>query len=412
MLRRREIWAYAAGDFGFNTVWQSTELYLMFYFIRQLGIAPAVASSIVFAGAAADWLMDMLVGVAADRLAPRVSLGAWVSIGGPLSVLILCATFAPPPVRAGLVPYYALVTYLTLRCAYSIGNIPYGALTARISADPVDHLRLTGARMQAAALGGLLAALVYALFPTAGRDGTDFARGATILACIAVPAFLVTTFGTRERVVPAAARDTRAPLAMIALLAGSAALRRLLATILAVGLVVSMTHVSLLFVFERIGAPRWGFYAALLPALSLLLTTPLWTHAAARIGPVATLRAAAGLTLAAALLGTIGGGLGFTLASVTIAIAAGQGMSVMFWSLVPATVAACEEDAPGCAAQVYAAASVARKLAQALATQALAFTLMIPWLSIFASIAAAACATLCCALFYSPAHRKIRSAAS
>ena len=407
MLRRREIWSYAAGDFGFNTVWQSIELYLLFYYIRELGIAPAVASSIFLAGAAADWLMDMLVGVLADRLAPRVSLGAWVSIGGPLSVLILCATFAPPPVAPQYVPWYALATYLALRCAYGIGNIPYGALTARISADPADHLRLTGARMQAAALGGLVAAAVYALFPAGGRSGADFSLGAPLLAGIAVPTFFATTFGTRIRVVATRLPDHqfgRALAGSFTLLTRSAALRRLIATILAVGLAVSLINVSLLFVFDRLGAQRWGYWAALLPALSLLLTTPLWTQAASRLGRVATLRIAAALMFAAALFGIVGHGIAPTLASVAVVILASQGVSVMFWSLVPATVIACEQDgaAAGYAAQVYAAATIARKLAQALATQVLAFTLIVPAFPALGGVALAALAALLCALIYSP----------
>jgi len=407
MLRRREIWSYAAGDFGFNTVWQSIELYLLFYYIRQLGIAPAVASSIFLAGAAADWLMDMLVGVFADRLAARVPLGAWVSIGGPLSVLILCATFAPPPVPAGYVPWYALITYLALRCAYGIGNIPYGALTARISADPVDHLRLTGARMQAAATGGLVAAAVYAMFPAGGGSGAAFSLGAPLLAGLAVPTFFATTFGTRIRVAPVRSPDRevgRALAGALALLTRSAALRRLIATILAVGLAVSLINVSLLFVFDRIGAQRWGYYAALLPALSLLVTTPLWTQAASRIGQVSTLRIAAALMFTAALLGIIGHGIAATLASVSVVIIASQGVSVMFWSLVPATVAACERDgtAAGYAAQVYAAATIARKLAQAFATQVLAFTLIVPAFPVLGGVAMAALFALLCAVFYSP----------
>jgi len=415
MLRRREIWSYAAGDFGFNTVWQSIELYLLFYYVRQLGIAPQVASLIFLAGAAADWLMDVLVGVTADRLAPRVRLGTWVAVGGPLSVLILCAAFALPPVRSGYVPYYALVTYLALRCAYGLGNIPYGALTARISADPGDHLRLTGARMQAAALGGLVAALVYAVLPAGGPGGGSFSLGAPILAGIAVPTFLLTAFGARERVLPAATAVAtgRATVATFALLLRSSALRRLIATILSVGLAVSLLNVSLLFVFDQLGAQRWGYYAALLPALSLLVTAPLWTHLATRIGQGATLRYAAVLMLGATALGCVGGGVAMALVSVTGAIVAGQGLSVMFWSLVPAAVTACERDAEvvGYAARIYAAATIARKLAQAFSTQVLAMTLVFPAIPILGSIALAALVALLCAFFYPPIEDTSRALA-
>lgn len=407
MLRRFEAWYYGLGDLGFNFVWQSIELYLLFYYIRGLGIAPAVASGIFLAGAAVDWLTDPLIGAVADRLAPRVPLRAWVSIGGPLSVVLLCLAFAPPPVPAAWVPGYALVTYLALRFAYGLGNIPYGALTARLSPDPADHLRLTGARMQGAALGGLIAALTYALLPADRSGGADFRLGALILAGLAMPAFFATSLGTTERVVPRAAPARRlggAITAMAALLVRSTALRRLMVTILLVGLTMTLINKSLLFLFDQINARRLGYYVALVPALSLLLTAPLWARLALRAGQVDTLRIAAVALLAMVVLALAGRGVAPALVCITLAIVAGQGMSVMFWSLVPATVAACErEDVEGgYAVRVYAMATIARKLAQAIAPQAIAIALYLPDGALLVAIALVAALTMLAAVFYPP----------
>ena len=407
MLRRFEAWFYGVGDLGFNFVWQSIELYLLFYYIRGLGIAPAVASAIFLAGAAVDWLTDPLIGAVADRLAPRIPLRAWVSIGGPLSVLLLCLAFAPPPVPAAWVPGYALVTYLALRFAYGLGNIPYGALTARLSPDPADHLKLTGARMQGAALGGLIAALTYALLPADRSGGADFRLGALILAGLAMPAFFATSFGTTERVVPRAAPPRRlggAVAAMVALLVRSAALRRLIVTILLVGLTMTLINKSLLFLFDQIGARRLGYYVALVPALSLLLTAPLWARLALRAGQVATLRIAAVALMVAVVLLLVGRGVAPDLVCITLAIIAGQGMSVMFWSLVPATVAACEraDTDGGYAVRVYAMATIARKLAQALAPQAIAIALYLPDGALLVAIAGVALLTVLAVIFYPP----------
>lgn len=407
MLRRFEAACYAAGDLGFNFVWQSIELYLLFYYIRGLGIAPAMASAIFLAGAAVDWLTDPVIGAVADRLAPRVPLRAWVSIGGPLSVMMLCLAFAPPPVPAAWVPGYALATYLALRFFYGLGNIPYAALTARLSPDPADHLRLTGARMQGAALGGLIAALTYALLPADRSGGADFRLGALILAGLAMPAFFATSFGTRERVVSRSgpARPLGdAVAAMVGLLWRSAALRRLIVTIVMVGLTVTLINKSLLFLFEQIGVPRLGYFVALVPALSLLLTAPLWARLAIRSGQIRTLRIAAVAVLAMAALALIGRGVPTALLCITLAIVAGQGMSVMFWSLVPATVASCEsadQDA-GYAVRVYAMATIARKLAQALAPQAIALALALPDGALLVTIAGVAALTVLAVLFYPP----------
>lgn len=410
MLNRWESWFYGAGDLGFNFVWQSIELYLLFYYIRELGMTPEVAAGIFLAGAVVDWMTDPLIGAVADRLAPRIPLRAWVSVGGPASVVLLYLAFAPPPVPPQWVPGYALATYLALRFAYGVGNIPYAALTARISADPGDHLVLTSARMQGAALGGLIAALTYALLPV-GRAGADFRLGALILAGLAVPAFLATSWGTRERVAPpvtARVELGRTIVELFQLIVRSSALRRLAVTILLVGLSATLLNKSLLFLFEQAGAPGIGYYVAIAPSLSLLLTAPVWSKLAARIGQTATLQAGSVLLASAVLVAILSHGLAAMLVSVTVSIVAVQGMSVMFWSLVPGAVVACEQDAhaAGYAVRVYAVATITRKLAQALAPQLIALALFTRGGSILITLLVVALVAVLAVVFYPPVEER------
>ncbi|GGA43312.1 MFS transporter [Sphingomonas psychrolutea] len=411
MISRRERWSYAAGDLGFNFVWQSTELYLLYYYIRGLGLAPEIASAIFLIGAGVDWIVDPLVGTLADRFAVRIPFRIWVVTGGPIAVLLLVLAFAPLPRGAPWVPMVALATYLALRAAYGVGNIPYGAMTARLSSAPRDHLALTSARMQGAAVGGLVAASVFALLPVT-TAGADFRGGALLLAGLALPAFLICYFGTHERVVAprlagraAWIAPWRVAWAMALLLCRSAPLRRLIATILTAGLAVTVVNKSLLFLFEELGALRLGFVIALVPAAALLLTTPLWAALGARIGRRHTLVLAAALNAVAAIGALAIGGVAAILALTSVAIVAGCGMSVMFWSLVPAAVADCEgrADEIGYAGRVYALANIARKLAQGLAPSVVAFSLVGTSFSTLYGIAAAALLALLVAILYGPA---------
>lgn len=404
MIARRIRLSYAAGDLGFNFVWQSIELYLLFFYVRELGLSPEAASGIFLAGAVIDWIADPLIGAASDRMAPRVPLRLWVLLGGPLAAGILILVFSHPPLTGTMLAMAALVTHLALRVAYSLGNIPYAALTARISSDPADHLALTGTRMQGAALGGLIAVSIFALLPTEG-GGADFRIGAILLALLALPAFIATWAGVRETVTPPP-QAKESPLALFAamprLVARSAPLRRVLLAILAAGLSVTVTNKSLLFLFEEIGAPRMGFVVALLPALSLLLTTPVWALVATRIGRVPTLAIAAALNAAATLLALVFRDVVPLTVLMMLAITAGNGMSVMFWSLVPVAVADAERHAQGYAGRVYALSSIARKLAQALAPLIVAVGLSGAAQSVLPGLAVTALATLTLILLYPP----------
>ena len=384
MIGTRERLSFAAGDLGFNFVWQSIELYLLYFYVRVIGLSPEAASAIFLAGALIDWLIDPLVGVLIDRAASRVSMRGWVLAGGSAAGVALVAAFAQPRLPAGWMLGYALATHLILRATYSLGNIPYGALTTRISSDPDDHVVLTAVRMQGAAIGGLIAAIVYAVLPARGPHASaDFVTGAILLGVLAQPAFLATYFGVRERIIlPTRVGGTSGQdiAGLFGLLKRSPELRRLLVTVLVAGLSVTVMNKSILFLFDRLDAVRLSYVAAGIPPLSLLLTAPVWLHLARRFGCVATLTMAAGLYVATALALPLAGSTRIGLvAALTVALTAGSGMSVMFWALLPRVVYLVEHqrDGEACAARVYALAGIARKLAQALAPQFVAFGLML-----------------------------------
>ena len=386
MISRRERLSFAAGDLGFNFVWQSTELYLLFFYISVVGMSAEAAAAIFLAGTIVDWVADPAIGVLVDKLSPKVSVRMWVLLGGPLSGIALAAVFAQPlfvnPDGSGIA--YALAAHVVLRFSYSLGNIPYGALTSRISPDPLDRIVLTSARMQGAALGGLVATAIFALLALRSPDQkTDFLAGAMLLIVLAQPAFIATYHGVQERV--------QAPLAgnlnvaryfagFITFVVQSSALRRLLAVVFAAGLSVTVVNKSILFLFQEIGSVKLGYAVALLPSISLLASAPLWVIAARWVGAGRVLVVTAFANLIAALaLPAFAGSIVGLVATVSVAVVAGSGMSIMFWSLAPDVVDRIENEAgaEACAARVFASVGIARKLAQALAPQFVTFGLAI-----------------------------------
>ncbi|MGB3805974.1 MAG: MFS transporter, partial [Erythrobacter sp.] len=140
------------GDTGFNFVWATIELYLLFYYVNIAGLSPGTAGAVFLAGAALDLCADPLIGVLIDRHAKRFSARFWVVAATPALGVALLFTFIP---RGNDALPAIILTHLLLRLTYSLGNIPYAALTARLTSDPIAQLRLTATRMQGAAIGGL-----------------------------------------------------------------------------------------------------------------------------------------------------------------------------------------------------------------------------------------------------------------
>jgi Na+/melibiose symporter-like transporter len=265
--------------------------------------------------------------------------------------------------------------------------------------------------MQGAAFGGLIATIVFLAMPPGGDGtGTDFGRGALLLSLLSLPAFLATALGVRERVVAPGRRagrraETTGDVATSwRLLCRSSALRRLLATIFAAGLSVTVVSKSILFLFDGIGERRMGLYVALAPSASLLLSAPAWTMVGARLGRSRTLLIAAAMQAAAAGCALLVSGAEALIALTCLAIVAGCGMSIMFWTMVPGVIAECEGDlaASGCAGRIYALVNMSRKLAQALAPQIIAVTLIRSTVSTVAGVAGCAVATLAVIAAYRP----------
>lgn len=413
-IRTGERLAFAAGDTGFNFVWQTIELYLLFYYVRILGLAPERAAAIFLAGAALDLVADPLIGALVDRLRTRLSLRGWMLMAGPPLGLALTLAFIPPPSLQSGGFAVIVAAHLLLRACYSLGNVPYAALTARISGDPCEQMRLTSLRMQGAAAGGLIAALVYFTFPL-DRQVLGVPLGAMLLGLGAQPLFLATWFGVSERVAPSgvpAASLAGQLQGFVRLLRGSAVLGRLLALILLVGLSSTVLHKGLLFVFANLGAQRWGYAAAVVPAIALFIGARLWTALAARRGRVPTLGIAAALHLTAIVAAYFAGSsLALATPMLALAMFASSGMSTMFWSLVPSVVEACERElaTEGCAARVFGLANLARKLGQAFAPQVIALSLALPGGTVLPGMVLAACIAAGAVILLAPRRGELLS---
>lgn len=377
---------FALGDTGFNFVWQSIELYLLFFYTQVLHLPMGWAAAIFFIGAVVDWVSDPVIGALADRTAARTGrMRVWLIAAAPAIGCCLVLAFAKPNLTLQLLFWWALGTHVLLRIAYSAGNIPYAALTARITRDDREQARLTGLRMQCAALGGLTVAAVYWSAPEiagSSSDASRFLMGAVLLALLVQPFLLISWSAAVELPSP-----RRTPLAfsyrsevtsLVRLVRGSRALVQLLLIILFAGLTTSLTGKSILFLFSMdFGSPDLGYPATLLPALALLLSTPVWLLFRDRYGALATLKLAAMVHLAGvgglAGANVAGAPHAWSFACLALAITATTGLSVIFWAMV-ASVAAASGD---CHARVYALATTARKLAQALASPSLALGLWV-----------------------------------
>lgn len=341
---------YGLGDFACNIYWQSVSLFLLFYYTDRLGLAPVTAGLIFLVASVWDGLIDPLIGLMADRV--RAKLGGYrlfLLFGGPLLGLSFVGLYYRPPFEGVALAAFVLLTHLIFRTFYALVNVPYGALTARITTDPARRAHLSGFRMFFGALAAALVPLVTLPLAGAFGGGTQgFLLTALGFAAVASIMFPLVFIVTREPAMPAAG-PVRFKVLLSRLLC-NAAFWRLNLGAMAFAISGTVLTKSVLYHFKyRFGEEQAGAEALAATGLAGLAVVPLWMLAARFIGRK-------GVWIAASAVGLTGLGLfalwpepGIrTTMALLVGIHAGfLGLFFAFWSLLPDTLDSAQTRADG-----------------------------------------------------------------
>ena len=164
---------FGSGDLAQNLIFQTTCMYLLFFYTDIYGLDAVDVSVMFTVGNVANVICDPIVGALIDNHNPR--LGKYrsylVFVGIPLSgFAILCFWNGFAPSLA-----YAYVTYIAMTLLYTFINVPYGALNSSLTRDTDEITVLTSVRMFMANCGGLAVGsglpLLIAYFTNEKSDG-------------------------------------------------------------------------------------------------------------------------------------------------------------------------------------------------------------------------------------------------
>ncbi|CAA9487133.1 MAG: hypothetical protein AVDCRST_MAG44-12 [uncultured Sphingomonas sp.] len=334
---------FASGDFAFNLYWQSAMLFLLYYYTDVLGVPITTAAAIFTIGALWDALMNFAAGLALDRR-ERTDNSAVLRRGAlPLALAFGC-TYLPPlaPGMWGIAGL--LIGHLLFRTAYAAVNVPYLAISARISNDSRDRAFIAAARM----LFGTAAALTVALGTVpigswlTGTKGSAGAFLATAAVFAGAATLILLIVGYRLHA-PARASVPHAGSTRLALasIARNRAFVSLAAAMMAMVVAATVLNKSVLYFFKyALGDPRGGDLALASMALISAIAVPCWMLLARRVGLRAVwLAAAAGaassLVLFAALQLNDSASMYLFLGATQAMII---GLNFAFWAMLPNTI--------------------------------------------------------------------------
>lgn len=209
----RDYFGYAMGDFGCNMSFALITNYMMLFYTQYIGLKLTDWAWIIVVGKVWDAINDPLIGGMVDNV--RFGKGSkfmpWILLGGSSLVVLTTLTFVPIADMSYMFKViYCLLIYCVWSVAYTMANVPYGALHSCITDDPSKRTNLSTFR----SIGAGLAQVFAMLLPLIVYDENDNLLGGRMiyiaLACSAVGfgGFLLVRLLVTERVAVEAHADT------------------------------------------------------------------------------------------------------------------------------------------------------------------------------------------------------------
>lgn len=209
--RIAERFSYGCGDFGCNIIYTAMSAFLMLYYTDYAGVSALAVGTIMMVSRLFDGISDILMGVIVDRTKSRFGKARpWL--------LRMCIPFAIAGVLLFSVPsswastpklVYVFITYnLVSTVIYTAINVPYSALNALMTQDPYERSVLSIFRNLLATAGTLtINTCTLPLVEYFGDNAPAWTKTFCVLGLLAITAFLINFFGTKERVKPAGAKE-------------------------------------------------------------------------------------------------------------------------------------------------------------------------------------------------------------
>jgi sugar (glycoside-pentoside-hexuronide) transporter len=334
---------FAFGDFAFNLFWQSIMLFLLFYYTDALELPIAVAATTYMIASIWDGIANFVAGILVDRKHDSFRYGPLLVIGAVPLGLTFVLTYFPPVVHGGWAIASVFVAHLLFRTAYAGVNVPYLAMTARVSADPADRAFVAGMRM----LFGTAAAVVVALATVpvghwlTGSTAAQAYFGAAVLFAgigAVILAFVGITYREATQPHRPQPRDLKA---MVLSLLGNRAFLALNAAMMAMIVAVTVLSKSVLYYFKYLlNDPDAGQLALASMGLVSGIAIPLWMLLGRHVGLRALWFIAAGFGMAGLLIFStvhLEGARMMQLFLIGMQVMS-VGLNFVFWAMLPNTI--------------------------------------------------------------------------
>ena len=209
----REMLAFGCGDFASVLYWQTFMKYLPFYYTEVFGITAGALATMLLVSRIWDGVNDPIIGIWADRTESRWGkFRPFILFGCVPFAIFGVLTFTTPGFGPAGKLIWAYLTYNALMMLYTTVNIPYTALMGVMTNNPVERTRLSSIKfIFAFSAGMVISATLLPMVSALGGDKNPqlgWQLAFAVVGVVAIGFFLITVFGTKERIKPAPEANT------------------------------------------------------------------------------------------------------------------------------------------------------------------------------------------------------------
>ena len=182
-------------DLGGNLFFTMMGFYLLFFLTDTVRLAAGLAGTALMIGKIWDAVTDPAVGYLSDKTSsPLGRRRPYILYGLIFLFIFMIAMFTNPGIKSqGWLFVWAAVVYCLLNTAYTLVNIPYGALTPELTPDFNERTVLNGYRMSFAVVGTLIGAgLVIPIIGMFKNKDTGWTAVGAIMGAIMALTALIT----------------------------------------------------------------------------------------------------------------------------------------------------------------------------------------------------------------------------
>ena len=208
----REMLAFGCGDFASVLYWQTFMRYLPFFYTDIFGITAGALATMLLVSRVLDGMFDPIIGMMADRTESRWGkFRPFILFGCVPFAIFGLLTFTTPNFGYSGKLVWAYLTYNALMLLYTTVNIPYTALMGVMTNNPVERTRLSSIKFIFAFSAGMVISATLLPMVTAlggGNPQRGWQMAFAVVGVVAVGFFLITVFGTKERIKPTVEENT------------------------------------------------------------------------------------------------------------------------------------------------------------------------------------------------------------